>query len=210
MNHFCAYILALPAITQFLQAPHLCSCTALGGLPLYCADVRTDIAEVHKQDKLALYDLRELGFGALTGVPVARLGADVTIVAADIPNQVIVLLAGEGLNLCEQLEAAGAVRLSTDELDSYQKSACTQWRKLSDAASIVASYLQAHPKITEVRWPGLKTDSSFKIAAQTLEGGFGARVDWRVKNANQWHSYFAQAQDWQVQVLKFECKLKTL
>ncbi|WP_169726178.1 PLP-dependent transferase [Atopobium fossor] len=182
----------------------------MGGLPLYCADARSDIAVVHKQGKLALYDLRELGFGALTGVPVARLGADIIIVATDVPKQFIVLLSGEGLNLCGQLEATGAVRLSTDELENYQKLARTQWRKLSDVASIVASYLQAHPKIAEVRWPGLKTDSSFKIAAQTLEGGFGARIDWRVKNSSQWHSYFAQAQDWQVQVLEFECKLKTL
>lgn len=224
MNHFRAYKAAPLAVTQFLQAPRLCACTVVEGLPLCCVDVRSTIAAVHEREELACYDLRDLGFGALTGVPALRLGADVVVVAMpdaatqdtamkDVATpdavtqntaQALVLLAGGGLELCPQLEAVGCSRLSSDELSVYQNTACEQWRKLSDVAHIVASYLRCHPKIAEVRWPGLTTDPSYKLASQIFEAGFGARIDWQLKGCEDWHSFYAQLEDWASQVLEFE------
>lgn len=210
MKQFRAYAVDSVGVTQLMQAPHLCSCTALGGLPLYCADMRTDITAVHKREELALYDLRALGFGALAGVPALRWGADVVVAALQDTQQALVLLAGEGLDFCSHLEASGYSRLSSDELSVYQSVAREQWRKLSDVASILASYLRCHPQVAKVHWPGLTTDQSFTIASRMLEGGFGARIDWQLKGCEDWHSSYAQLGDWTSQVLVFERNLGSL
>ena len=55
-----------------------------------------------------------------------------------------------------------------------------EWRQASDAAQVVASYLRCHPRVDEVRYPGLRGDPSFDLAARTLEGGFGTRVSFRL------------------------------
>ena len=79
------------------------------------------------------------------------------------------------------------------------------YRLTSDAAQVIASYLVCHPRVLEVRYPGLKSDPSFSIAARTLQGGFGPIVDYRL--ADGWHRLEATDADVREQVMELERKL---
>ena len=59
------------------------------------------------------------------------------------------------------------------------------WRDVSDVAQVVANYLRCHPRVEQVRYPGLKSDPLFSEAACKLVGGFGPLVHYRV--AGEWH-----------------------
>ena len=52
-----------------------------------------------------------------------------------------------------------------------------RWHAVSDVAQVVANYLRCHPRVREVRYPGLKGDHFFVAASHILEGGFGPNVD---------------------------------
>ena len=82
-----------------------------------------------------------------------------------------------------------------------------RWRVLSDAAQVVASYLVCHPRVEAVRYPGLKTDPDFPRAANTLVGGFGPRVAYRV--AGEWRLWEADERDAREQVMELERALGT-
>ena len=51
----------------------------------------------------------------------------------------------------------------------------------SENASAVAHYLQKHPHVEWVRYPGLKNDPSHKTATKYLKNGFGAMVVFGIK-----------------------------
>lgn len=50
------------------------------------------------------------------------------------------------------------------------------WRSSSDCAQVVASYLACHPKVSLVRYPGLRADALYAEASCALEAGFGPLV----------------------------------
>ena len=80
-----------------------------------------------------------------------------------------------------------------------------RWRVLSDAAQVVANYLVCHPRVEAVRYPGLKTDPDFARAANTLVGGFGPYVAYRV--AGEWRLWEADERDARDQVMELELSL---
>lgn len=80
-----------------------------------------------------------------------------------------------------------------------------RWRVLSDVAQVVANYLVCHSRVEAVRYPGLKTDPDFPRAANTLVGGFGPRVAYRV--AGEWRIWEADARDAREQVMELEVLL---
>lgn len=84
-----------------------------------------------------------------------------------------------------------------------------RWRVVSDAAQVVASYLACHPRVEAVRYPGLKFDPDFAHAANTLVGGFGPRVAYRVASdpAGEWHLWEADERDARDQVIELEALL---
>ena len=82
-----------------------------------------------------------------------------------------------------------------------------RWRVLSDAAQVVANYLACHPRVEAVRYPGLKSDPDFPRAANTLVGGFGPRVAYRV--AGEWRLWEADERDAREQVMELERALGT-
>ena len=51
------------------------------------------------------------------------------------------------------------------------------WRRVSDVAQVVASYLVCRDDVLAVRYPGLTSDASYHEASCTLRGGFGPIVD---------------------------------
>ncbi len=61
-----------------------------------------------------------------------------------------------------------------------------RWRKVSDVAQVVANYARCHPRVEEVRYPGLTCDPLFKMASHTLTSGFGPII-W-YKAAGEWHA----------------------
>lgn len=63
-----------------------------------------------------------------------------------------------------------------------------RWRAASDAAQALACYLVSHPRVREVRYPGLRSDSLFERAARALERGFGPIVCYRVAGEDGWRS----------------------
>lgn len=80
-----------------------------------------------------------------------------------------------------------------------------RWRVLSDVAQVVANYLVCHSRVEAVRYPGLKTDPDFPRAANTLGGGFGPRVAYRV--AGEWRIWEADERDAREQVMELEVLL---
>ena len=52
-----------------------------------------------------------------------------------------------------------------------------EWRARSDVAQAVACYLACHPRVAEVRYPGLTSDPDYQRASSTLRCGFGPWVD---------------------------------
>ncbi len=53
--------------------------------------------------------------------------------------------------------------------------------KHSDNAKVIAEFLEDHPKIEEVYYPGLKSNPRYKIACKLLKGGFGGVVSFTIK-----------------------------
>ena len=102
-------------------------------------------------------------------------------------------------------EAAGALSLDALEALSAEVGAL-RWRKVSDAAQVVACYLSCHPRLEEVRYPGLKSDPDFPQAANRLVGGFGPRVAWRAFGtpAGEWTLWEADSRDPRDQVMDLE------
>ncbi|WDI41149.1 trans-sulfuration enzyme family protein [Bremerella sp. P1] len=48
-------------------------------------------------------------------------------------------------------------------------------------AQNIAEYLNEHPKVTRVLYPGLKTHPGHEIAAKQMDGGFGAMISFEVE-----------------------------
>lgn len=63
-----------------------------------------------------------------------------------------------------------------------------EWRSSSDAAQVLACYLRCHPRVQEVRYPGLTSDPAYREASSTLRGGFGPQVLAHLSNGN-WYSF---------------------
>ncbi|RCS54375.1 PLP-dependent transferase [Bremerella cremea] len=53
-------------------------------------------------------------------------------------------------------------------------------REQCRSAEVVAKYLNAHPKVTRVLYPGLATHPGHDIAARQMQGGFGAMMSFEV------------------------------
>ena len=61
-----------------------------------------------------------------------------------------------------------------------------RWRQVSDVAQVVANFARCHPRVREVRYPGLKSDPVFEEASHTLVGGFGPVLWCRLDDGSCW------------------------
>ena len=79
------------------------------------------------------------------------------------------------------------------------------WRRVSDVAQVVASFLACHPRVQAVRYPGLTGDASYHEASCILRGGFGPLVD-VLLSSGAWLRYDARgaAGDARGEVLRLE------
>lgn len=62
------------------------------------------------------------------------------------------------------------------------------WRRVSDVAQVVASYLACHPRVARVRYPGLREDALYGRASCELVGGFGPIVCSEGAATGEWHT----------------------
>ena len=79
-----------------------------------------------------------------------------------------------------------------------------RWHASSDEAQVVAAYLRCHPRVRELRYPGLRGDPSFEVAARTLQGGFGPYVDYRLEEGTPWHRIACMGADPRETVIALE------
>ena len=84
------------------------------------------------------------------------------------------------------LEGTAAERLGADVVVSSCAVSAASHRAASDVAQAFAAYLSCHPAVAEIRYPGLKSDPSFAVAAQVLVGGFGPLISWRPAKDAPW------------------------
>ena len=203
------WLMALSAHTV-LEALSLDSCRIvkpLEGTPVTCLD------------------LKELGRAA-------RDGGEPLVVDASLPGPggCAAVRLGASLALCELegLCVVGVsrdaerwipgVRVTLDELaqqapanasDAERQLAekAQQWHVTSDAAQVVASYLRCHPRVEQVRYPGLRGDPSFTVAARTLVGGFGPVVDYTLQGEEGWCRWRCTNRDPRDQILHLEVAL---
>ena len=83
-------------------------------------------------------------------------------------------------------EGTAAAHLGADAVVAFGAVTAETHRASSDVAQAFAAYLGCHPAVAEVRYPGLKSDPSFAVAAQVLVGGFGPLISWRPELDAPW------------------------
>jgi len=57
--------------------------------------------------------------------------------------------------------------------------------KMSANAMVIAEYLAGHPKVSRVRYPGLKDDPGHSIAVKQMQNGFGGVLAFNVGNSQE-------------------------
>lgn len=148
--------------------------------PVSCVDLRALGARARSAGEALIVNN---AMSSWAGCPAVRLGAHVSVeplapsaALVGVSKDVERVLPGVGawLEGCDE-PAAETLDLIVGETAAREAA----WHAASDVAQVVASYLVCHPRVAEVRYPGLKTDPSFEVAAHTLTGGFGPVVDWR-------------------------------
>lgn len=161
----------------------------LGRTPISCADIRADAARAEEAGRFLVVDNTEAGS---FGCPAVRLGAAIAVESLDSvlgwlgSGLIAVSVAEQVPDAARELVASldGRPRLSErmcEELARALLSFDARRRGACDAAQVAASYLACHPKVVEVRYPGLRSDPSYAVAARTLEAGFGPIVDFRLR-----------------------------
>ncbi|MBR2682244.1 MAG: PLP-dependent transferase [Atopobiaceae bacterium] len=176
--------------------------------PISCVDLRAMGRQARAAGMYLIVDNTET---TCAGCPAVRLGAhlsyepltdDVTLVGVSKDAQR--MLSG----LLQQLDALPELRLERCALMSDEITArANAWHETSDAAQVVAAYLRCHPRVRSLRYPGLRGDPSFEVAARTLVGGFGPFVDYQLKDQPAWVRWEANDTDAREQVMALEAML---
>lgn len=175
----------------------------LSGVPVEVCDIKGRTAA----GELLVSDVRAIG---AEFSPACRLGAELAVAEdARVPGYVVVCMRKCCIPwVAEAVEAkacpADDVTVSATGAEE-QASARVSRHAASDAAQVVAAYLACHPRVEAVRYPGLKTDSSFARATSQLVGGFGPYVDYMWKESpGEWHRFVATDEDARTQIINFE------
>ena len=174
-------------------------------MPIGCVDIRA-LGELARQRHAAL--VVDDTIPGVEGCATVRLGAHVAYVElADglclvaVSRDAERVLEGISARLSELPQAEGE---QLDKAIKLIQDAAQEWRQVSDVAQVVASYLTCHPRVAEVRYPGLKADPAFATAARTLQRGFGPVVDVRLVGEQQWHRCNCFAEDPRTSVMRLE------
>ena len=207
-----AWLVALSAhevVDRAIQAPpDACFAAPLDGMPIGCVDIRA-LGELARERHAAL--VVDDTIPGVEGCAAVRLGAHVAYAELE-DGLCLVAVSRDAERALEGIIARlyGLPQAEGEQLDKAKKlieGAAQGWRQASDVAQVVASYLTCHPRVAEVRYPGLKTDPTFATAARTLQRGFGPVVDFRLVGEQQWHRHTCVAEDPLTSVMGLECCL---
>ncbi len=69
------------------------------------------------------------------------------------------------------------------EIERSMKSLHLRVERATENAMKLAEYLESHPKIEKVYYPGLKSHSQFQLAQKQMKGGFGAMMSFRLNQS---------------------------
>lgn len=191
-----------------VDVPDMRVIAPFGGPPVFCVDVRAEARAAHEVGEELVCDVTQTGPSAC---PALGMGANVVLVRERGARRALVGFSAVWGPLATRLNEALSPLAAEDALRVLEDAdARIRWRARSDAAQVVASYLACHPLVAEVRYPGLRADPSFNVAARTLRGGFGPVLDWLpVGDGDAWHRFFADVRDSREQVLELEGLLAT-
>ena len=185
--------------------PEACHAAPLDGTPIGCVDIRALGKQARERHVPLIVDCTVPG---VEGCAAVRLGAHVAyaelasgLCAIAVSRDAGRMLEGIADRIAGLPQAEGE-RL--EELRWLLEDAAREWRQASDVAQVVASYLACHPRVTEVRYPGLKTDPTFAVAARTLQRGFGPAVDLLLVGEERWRRCSCVAEDPRASVMRLE------
>ena len=166
--------------------------------PLACTDLRVLGKQAREEGRALVVDNSSATF---VGCAAVRLGAHLSIeplCTGETPTT-LVGFARDASRALPDLAALDGPPTPPDELCQELLDSLPQheaaWRASSDLAQVVASYLACHPRVAQVRYPGLRSDPSFEVAARTLTGGFGPWVDYQQTDASGWVRWEASPHD---------------
>ena len=160
--------------------------SAASAIPFLVADVRRFGCELSPACRLGAWLAidEDPGFSGFVVVGIAK----------DADERVVTLVEAVAADVDEMQAAFGS--------DEVREARRTSRHHANDAAAVIAAYLRAHPKVTEVRYPGLKDTEQFKIASTQLVGGFGSIVDFRIQELpDVWQRLKATDDDPKQQIL---------
>ena len=182
----------------------------LSGRPVAMRDVR---ALAHERAATGMPLVVDLTLTTFFGCAAARLGADVSLAPVGEGGEAGPLVAvglsrdaGQGAHGCTGLAArldAHAVGGRAPDVGTL-RALDARRRAAADAAQVIAAYLRCHPRVGEVRYPGLREDPSFPVASSQLTGGFGPLVDFQLRNEDGWRRAIATPEDATSQVMDLE------
>ena len=168
------------------------------GRPLACTDLRVLGKQAREEGRALVVDNSSATF---VGCAAVRLGAHLSVELLGVGEKpaTLVGIARDASRVLPGLAMLDGLPTLPDErcqelLDSLPQREAS-WRAVSDVAQVVASYLACHPRVKQVRYPGLRSDPSFEIAARTLTGGFGPWVDYQWEGAAGWVRWEASPHD---------------
>lgn len=176
----------------------------LDGMPVRCNDLREAGRSARERGEVLVVDVTVPGLFCCDAL---RLGAHVCVMELDEDLSLIALSRDARAVLPSALQALDTLPLaSRGELGhatELLEAQVAHWRAVSDVAQVVAAYLRCHPIVEDVRYPGLRGDPSYEVAARTLQRGFGPLVDY-LTNDGTWHRFAATARDAREQVIELE------
>ena len=155
----------------------------LGGIPISARDARDFAREALGGRALLIADDSQATFAI--SAPLLR-GADLCLEPLGcLPEGAGAGLMAVGVARGRRVPEALLARLEASEASSARSEALLAAldgfehavRSECGAACAVASYLSCHPKVSLVRYPGLRQDPSHEAAARALHHGFGRLVD---------------------------------
>lgn len=156
---------------------------SLGGLPIACPDMRVLAEEARAAGRVLVVDNTLVtSFGSSP----ARRGGHLVVEHLQGDREEgrqawALSLSRDARTVPGLREAAAALPRIEEETQEAIRAGLTareESRQLAnDQAAVVASYLACHPRVAEVRYPGLADDPSHEAAAALLHHGFGPIVD---------------------------------
>ena len=128
--------------------------------------------------------------------------------AAHAAGEILVVDASEvSLAGTAAAQLGADVVVTTAEEGADPDAAAAHHRAASDVAQAFAAYLSCHPAVSELRYPGLKSDPSFAVAAQVLVGGFGPYISWRAAEDALWQLIDVRGHTVQELIRSFEASI---